>query len=178
MMRKFVVAVMALSLGMAGLAFAGDIKMGFVNAARLLEEAPQAELATKQLEKEFEPRKDEVVAAQKKLAELEEKLHRDGDIMTESQRRSLERTIVSHKRELRRLQDEFRDDLNFRRNEEISKLQKLVSEIIIAMGKEEKYDLILYEGIAYGDKKIDLTDKVLQRLRAITKGASPPSRRK
>ncbi|TPW09091.1 MAG: outer membrane protein, partial [Halothiobacillaceae bacterium] len=57
-------------------------------------------------------------------------------------------------------------DLNFRRNEEIGKLQALVKQIIEKVGKDEKYDLILFDGIAYANERIDLTDKILKRLQA------------
>jgi outer membrane protein len=151
-----------------------ELKMGYVNAARLLEEAPQAELATKRLKQEFAPREDDIVAVQRDLSQMEEELRRNGDVMTEMQRRNMERDIVASKRELRRIQDEFREDLNFRRNEEIGKLQELVKQVIERMGKEEDYDLILFEGIAFANKKIDLTDKILERLNEEMKSAQAP----
>ncbi len=154
-----------------------ELKLGYVNAARLLEEAPQAELATTRLKEEFAPREDNIVALQKELGDLEEQLRRNADVMTESGRRKLEREVVSNKRELRRIQDEFRDDLNFRRNEEIGKLQQLVKEIIEKVGKDEGYDLILFEGIAFANERIDLTDTILQRLERET-GASGSKSRK
>ena len=154
-----------LALASAGSALGQDLKMGYVNAARLLEEAPQAETATARLKEEFAPREEEIIRAQRELNDLEEQARRDADVMSESRLRSLERDILARKREVRRLQDEFRDDLNFRRNEEIGKLQQQVKEIIESMGKEENYDLILYEGIAYASPSVDLTDKILERLR-------------
>lgn len=146
-------------------AIAQELKIGYVNAARLLEEAPQAEAATAKLKQEFAPREEQIVAAQKRITEQEDKLNRDGSVMSEIQRRNSERDIVASKRELRRTQDEFRDDLNFRRNEEIGKLQQLIKGIIEELGKQGNYDLIMFEGIAFANPRIDLTDKVLEKLR-------------
>lgn len=150
---------------LASHAMAADLKVGYVNAARLLEEAPQAEEASRRLKKEFAPREESIMATQKEVADMEEQLRRNADVMTEEGRRKLERDIVAQKRELRRFQDEFREDLNFRRNEEIGKLQQLVKEIIETVGEDEDYDLILYEGIAFANERIDLTVKILERLK-------------
>ena len=148
-----------------------ELKIGYVNAARLLEEAPQAEIATKRLKKEFAPREEALVNTQKEITDLEDKLRRDGTFMSETQRRSAERDLVQQKRDARRIQDEFREDLNFRRNEELSKLQALVKEIIEVVGKDEKFDLIMYEGIAFANERVDITDKILQRLTSDAKNS-------
>lgn len=156
---------------LATTASAVELKIGYVNAARLLEEAPQAEIATKRLKKEFAPREESMISAQKEISDLEDKLRRDGTIMSESQRRTAERDLMQQKRDARRIQDEFREDLNFRRNEELSKLQALVKEIIEVVGKDEKFDLIMYEGIAYANERVDITDKILQRLTSDAKNS-------
>lgn len=148
-----------------------DLKIGYVNAARLLEEAPQAELATKRLKQEFAPREESLVTTQKVISDAEEKLRQEADIMSEGQRRAAERDLMQQKRDARRIQDEFRDDLNFRRNEELGKLQALVKQIIETVGKDEKFDLILFEGIAFANDKVDITDKILERLTAEAKNA-------
>ncbi len=149
---------------MAPLPVMAELKLGYVDAARLLEKAPQADLATKRLKEEFAPREDDILTLQKELAESEDQLRLNGALMTEEGRRKIEREVIANKRDLRRIQDEFREDLTFRRNEEIAKIQVLVRQVIEMVGKEEKYDLILYEGIAYASKHIDLTDKILDRL--------------
>lgn len=178
MKHRWVWVCTALILG-SSWATAAELKIGYVNAARLLDEAPQAEAATKKLKQEFAPREEGIVQKTKALEDLEAQLRRDGATMTESDRRKVDRDIVEQKRELRRLQDEFRDDLGFRRNEEVGKLQRVVKEIIESLGREEKYDLILYEGIAYASRSLDLTDGILTRLKTLAAeggkvGASNP----
>jgi outer membrane protein len=145
-------------------AMAADIKIGFVNAAQVLEKAPQADAARKRLEKEFSPRDKKLVGAQKKVRKLEEKLTRDGAIMSESERRKLERDILSQKRELKRAQEEFREDLNIRRNEAFDKLRRRVFEVINDIAKKEKYDLIVSDGVVYATDRIDITGKVVAQL--------------
>ena len=66
---------------------------------------------------------------------------------------------------MQRASDAFRDDLNLRRNEEMNKLLAAVQKAIEGIGKEQNFDLIVYEGVAYASSTIDMTDKVLERLR-------------
>ncbi|VAW83222.1 hypothetical protein MNBD_GAMMA16-372 [hydrothermal vent metagenome] len=163
--KRYFVALGILLLLWGSPAVNAELKLGYVNAARLLEQAPQAGEATQQLKKEFAPREESIIASQVEAEGLEKEMRRNADVMTEARRRKLEREIVASKRDLRRVQDEFREDLNFRRNEELAKLQQLVKEIIEAVGEDDGYDLILFEGIAFANQRIDLTDKILERLK-------------
>ena len=144
---------------------ADNLKVGFVNAAKVLEQAPQADDARASLEKEFSPRDKSLLNTQKEIRALEDKLTRDGAIMSESERNKLERDIVSRKRDLKRGQEEFREDLNIRRNESFDKLRRRVYEVIVDIAKKEKYDLIVSDGVVYADNRIDITDKVVARLK-------------
>ncbi len=156
--------VLAVGLGWGASVLASGLKVGFVNPARVSAEAPQAEAARQQLEREFAPRDQELVAMQRDVRELEERLQRDAAVMRESEQRELEREILARKREIRRMQDEFREDFNMRRNEELSKLQRRIVETIHALAKEENFDLIVSDGVIFASDAIDITTKVIERL--------------
>jgi len=68
---------------------------------------------------------------------LEDKLTRDGAVMSESERTKLERDILSKRRDMKRTQDEFRDDLNIRRNEVLAKLQKDMYQAVVSLAKDK-----------------------------------------
>lgn len=140
-----------------------DTKIGFVNIAKLMEDAPQVKSATKKMEGEFAPREKELVALQKEIKTLEDKLARDGAMMSESERGKKERDIISMQRELKRAQEEFREDLNIRRNEEMGTLQRKLFDAVVAVAKEQKFDLIV-ESAVYASDKVDVTNEVLKRL--------------
>ena len=147
------------------LSVAQELKIGFVNAAKVLDKAPQAEQARDRLEQEFAPRDKSLVDAQRSLRRLEEKLSQESTLMAEADRRNLERDIIAQKRELKRSQDEFREDFNIRRNEELGKLQRQVYQAIVELAKREGFDLIVNDGaVIYASEQVDITDKVLSRL--------------
>ena len=169
MLKKVFVSIAVLLWLPAAYADAADTRIGIVNTATLLKEAPQAEAARKKLENEFAPRDEKIVALQKLTKNLEEKLAKNVAVLNEAERKKQEREIVAKKRDVKRIREEFTEDFNFRRNEEIGKLQKLVSETILALAVEQKYDIILNESVIYASKQVDITTNVLERLRSLYK---------
>jgi len=147
-----------------GVGVAAEIKVGYVNAVKVIEEAPQGEAALKQLEAEFAPRDRELVATQTRIKRLQEDLEKNALVLKDADRRGKEREILTLKRELKRATQEFREDYNLRRNEELASLQKLVYKAIVEIARQEKFDLILHEGTVYASERIDITEKVLKKL--------------
>jgi outer membrane protein len=157
----FVISFFAISAD----CLAADYKIGVVNAVKVLEGAPQADVARKKLEKEFAARDRELVAAQKALKGLEDRMVKDGAIMSETERSRLERDILNKRREMKRDQEEFREDVNFRRNEEFGKIQRDIVEAIREVAKKDKYDLILGEGVIFASKAVDITNAIIKHLK-------------
>lgn len=155
-----------LALTLIAPAAQAEFKAGFVNTAKLLEEAPQAKDAVAQMEKDFAPREKEMIALQQQVLEVQERLDRDGAIMAAAEREKLERELLSRKRDLKRAQDEFTEDLNIRRNDELTKLQRKLYETIVQLAKDEKFDVIFGDGVVYASDRIDITPMVLKRLSA------------
>ena len=170
------------SLGWAGLvltlsvfaapAVSAEVKIGFVNVAKVLELAPQAEAARNRIEREFAPKDRELLQQQKDVRSLEDRLVKNAAVLSDVERQRNETEIRAAKRELRRAQDEFREDLNLRRSQELSKLQQKVTEVIQVLAKAEKYDLIVSDGVIFAGSRVDITDMVLEHLRADFKKAS------
>ena len=141
-----------------------QMKVGFVDTAKLMESAPQVKAAQTNIEAEFAPREKELVELQRKIRAQEEKLARDTAVMSESENSKLERDILAMRRDLKRSQEEFRDDLNIRRNEVLAKLQREIFDAIVAFAKDKKYDLILGQGVVYSSDRVDITDDILTQL--------------
>ncbi|MHB8729072.1 MAG: OmpH/Skp family outer membrane protein [Sulfuricaulis sp.] len=146
-----------------GQVVSAEIKIGYVNAVKVIEEAPQGEAALKKLEAEFAPRDKKIVSMQNKLKQLEKDLDKNALLLKDSEHRSKEFEIISLKRDISRATQEFREDYNLRRNEELATLQKIVQRTINEIAKQEKYDLIL-ESAVYAGPRADITDKILKKL--------------
>ena len=141
-----------------------DLKIGFVNIPAVLEKAPQAEKAKKRLEQKFSPRDKQLVAQQKEIQSMEAKLTKDASVMSDSQKTNLETDILNKKRDAKRAQQEFSEDFNASRNEELGKLQRRIVEAVRAIAKDQDYDLLLTDGVIYANDQIDITAQVQQKL--------------
>jgi len=170
--KRAVFFVSVLCLMFSGTAFAqkGDLKIGFVNVGQVIEKAPQGEAALKKLEEEFGPRDREIRGMREEVKQLEDDLMKNDLVLDESSRSKKEMELRDKRRALSRATSEFREDYNLRRNEELNNLQKLVIKAIVEIAKKESYDLIVHEpAVIYASDEIDMTDKVLDKLRAETK---------
>ncbi len=164
MIHKFK-ALIFLSLITVSLSIsAAELKIGYVQVDKILKEAPQTAESGKKLEKEFSPRSLELDKIQKKIRALETAIDKEGVVLSATERRTKEREITSLKTEFRRKQLELREDINLRKNEELSSLQDRINEAVRTVSIAEKFDLVVYGGVAYASKKIDITDKVLSHL--------------
>ncbi|MGZ8159490.1 MAG: OmpH family outer membrane protein [Methylobacter sp.] len=144
-----------------------ELKIGFVNIPAVLEKAPQAEKAKKRLEQEFAPRDKQLVAQQKEIQSMEDKMAKDAAVMGESARVNMEKDILNKKRDAKRAQQEFSEDFNVRRNDELGKLQSRIVEVIRGIAKEQSFDLLLTDGVIYANEQIDVTAQVQQKLAAM-----------
>jgi len=95
---------------------------------------------------------------------MEERLAKDAAVMSENERRNLERDIINKRRELKRDEDEFREDLTFRRNEELAKIQTEIVNAIQMVARDNNFDLVMSEGVIFASAKVDMTDMVIKYL--------------
>ncbi len=158
-------AVGVFIVGVSVHAQAADLKIGFVDADRINRESVPAERATKKLEKEFAPREQELRKMEQQIKALQGQLEKEGMTLSESDRRGKEQELGRQTREFQRLQREFREDLNLRRNEELAALFERANRVIKQIAEAEKFDLILQEAV-YRSPRIDITEKVLKALAA------------
>ena len=172
------IALLSLCLGaflLSGQASA-EIKIGVVNFQKLLEEAPQTKTAMQALENEFAPRRRELLTLQNDLKARDEKLQKEGAVMSEADRAKAEKTLRDQQREFSRKAGEFQDDASTRRNEEIGKVQRYLVTEIQAYGNAQGFDLVLGEGVFFAKGPLDVTANVLAVLgtKPTTLPAAPP----
>jgi outer membrane protein len=161
----------ALAVGVSATAHA-ELKIGVVSVPQLIEESPQAKGAMQALQDEFMPRRREIETQQKELKAREEKLTRDSAVMSESERTKAEKDLRDGQRELQRRQNEYVEDLNVRRNEELGKLQRTLLQEVQSYAKAQGFDLVIGDGVLYAKDGINITPAVLGNLQA-RKGPAP-----
>jgi outer membrane protein len=161
MLKKYIFASFAMLFFSAGVL--ADSKIGAINIQKILADAPQAARAKKKIEKDFEPRDQELQRIAKQLKAMQENIDKNAVTMAESERRAKEREFGDLNREFQRKQREFREDLSQRQNEEMAAIFERVNKIVKQLAEAEKYDIIFQEA-AYINPRIDITDKVIKAL--------------
>jgi outer membrane protein len=161
-MNRIKLALCAVLLA-AGTAVAGDFKVGIVDTERVLRESAPAMKAEKKIEKEFSERDLEIKKTMKQAKDVQALLEKESGGLSDADRRNKERELSALNVNLQRLQREFREDLNLRKNEELAVVLERANKAIQSIAETEKYDLILQEAV-YRNPRIDITDKVIKSL--------------
>jgi len=167
-MTKSLLSIQALTLAVGMLAFANvqaqeSSKIAFVSTERIFREAAPAKAAQAKLEQEFAKREKDLADMAARLKATSEKLDKDAAVLSESDRVKRQRDLADQDTEFQRRQREFREDLNQRRNEELSVVLERTNGVIRKIAEAEKYDIVFQEAV-YASKRIDITDKVLKEL--------------
>ncbi len=149
-----------------------EMKVGVVNFQKLLEEAPQSKTVMQTLETEFASRRRELLTMQTDMKARDDKLQKEGAVMSEADRVKAEKTLRDQQREFQRKGSEFQDDVSTRRNEEIGKLQRYLVTEIQGYASAQGFDLVLGEGVFYAKAPLDITANILAVL--ATKPANVP----
>ncbi|NDY90682.1 OmpH family outer membrane protein [Ideonella livida] len=155
---------LVLAIG-ASAATAQELKIGYVNGERVLRESLPAKAAQAKLEAEFKKRETELNDFGNKLRSLAEKLEKDSPMLAESERTRRQRELAEQQREFERRRRELLEDLNQRKNEELSRVTEAASKVIKQIFEQEKYDLILQE-VVFAGPRVDITKKVIDALNA------------
>ena len=144
-----------------------EVKIGFVKVDQILKEAPQASESNKKLEAEFKVRTEKLKNEISDLNKKEKEYQKNSLTMSDSEKEKNQKKLQEARIDIQRSERELREDIDLRRREEISKLQNKVTKVIELIAKRDKYDLILYTGVAYASDNVDMTSIVLKELNNI-----------
>ncbi len=144
---------------------ADELKIGFVDTSSVMRDAPQADSAREKLQNLFAPREKAIANNEKKLSKLEKTFSKNSTFISREDKTKKERKIFILQRDIKRAKQEFNEDLNIKRNDELNKLQKLVFKTIVNYAKKNNYDAILGESVLFANKRVDVTAEVLKMLR-------------
>jgi outer membrane protein len=169
-MLKSAVAT-ALLVAASAAVSAQDLKIGYINAERVLRESVPAKAALAKLEAEFGKRERELVEAANRLKAAGDKLEKELPTLSEAERNRRQRDIVEQERDHQRKRREYQEDLNQRRNEEHQAILERANRVVRQIFEQEKFDMILQEAIVdpkgpLVSARVDITKKVMDALNA------------
>ena len=144
------------------------LRIGFVSTERIMRDSTPAKAAQAKIEQDFSRREKELQDLGNRLRTASEKLEKDSAVLAENDRSRRQRELAEMDRDFQRRQREFREDLNQRRNEELSAVLERANRAIKEIAEREKFDLILQEAV-FVSPRLDITELVVKQLNAASR---------
>ena len=158
---RILLAVLA-AVGFASTVHGQSVRIGYVDMKRVLDNAPQVVAGRDQLDLEFRPRNERIEADEARARSMEQRLA--GGDLTDDARVRLERELRELQRNINRRREDLRDELSFRRTEEVQRLEGQINVAVQEIARQNGFDLILSSPVIYADPALDITDLILDQL--------------
>ncbi len=155
--------LLAAAMATAALAHAQDVKIGFVDAARLERESVQGKQAMALLKEEFESREREVVELQNRIKEERDRFEAERLTLSKSALAERWKPIGEMMKKSDRMVYAMQEDMRLRRGQLMADFLRERTKAISAVGKAQDFDLVVQEAI-FSSKRIDITDQVLAEM--------------
>ena len=162
-MKRFLPILLLLLTFVATTATAQQLRVGYVDMKNVLDNAPQVLAGREKLDLEFRPRNETIEFQERQVQSMDDRLQM-GDL-TEDARVRLDRELREMQRNVNRQKEDLRDELSFRRTEEVQKLEDQINQAVQQIARDNGYDLILSSPVIYVDPSLDITQQILGQLR-------------
>lgn len=185
-MKKLIIGMVGgVALSFAGLCLAdassvaataatGSIKIGVVDAQKVLADSSQAAAARAALEKQFKPQQDKINAEQTQLQADMDKLNKNGAVMRATDKQKLQTQITTERNQLANDQQQLQQSLM---NAQYQAMQDLINQLRSVIGQVAKKDnlnvVLPANGVAYADSTVmDITADVETAFKASSANTS------
>tara|TARA_B110000263_G_scaffold249371_1_gene266798 strand:+ start:2875 stop:3399 length:525 start_codon:yes stop_codon:yes gene_type:complete len=151
-----------------------EVKIGYLNADKILTELDEVRQVQIQLEKEQRKIESNYMNLEMELDSLLRSYEQQKMLMSEERRRKLEKTLTDKQAELQRFQMEKvgpQGEIYKIHDQLMAPVYAKIDEAIQKVGKQEGYDYIfnvVSGGIVYALPQYDLTDLVVKELEKIS----------
>ncbi len=162
-MKRFLPILLLLFMVVATPATAQQLRIGYVDMKQVLDNAPQVLAGREKLDLEFRPRNETIEFQDRQVQTMDDRLQMGN--LSEDARIRLDRELREMRRNVNRQREDLRDELSFRRTEEVQKLEDQINQAVEEIARNNGYDLILSSPVIYADPSLDITQLILDQLR-------------
>jgi outer membrane protein len=155
-----------LIVGLLGLntAFA-DSKIGILDMQQVMQQSPEVANLNKQLQDQFKPRQEKIMAAQKNLQDEMGKMNKDAAVMNDKNKEKMVQKINADRQAYQTLVQSFQQDLNSAQNKVMQKFMGNLQNAVNSVAKEGQYTMVLNRAaVPYFDPAADVTKQVLSKI--------------
>ena len=145
--------------------FADGTKIGVVDLQKIMQTATQMKSIQEKLEKEFKPRRDKLVAMEDGLKKDMEQFKRDSAVLSQTQKKDLEKKIVATQQQFEREGQQYQQELSTAHNEAMEEFYNKIRAAIAKVAQSDKYDVVLQKDAApFSVDALDVTAKVMKEI--------------
>ena len=162
-MKRLLPTLLLLCTVIATPAMAQQLRVGYVDMKQVLDNAPQVLAGREKLDLEFRPRNETIEFQERQVQDMDDRLQMGN--LSEDARIRLDRELREMRRNVNRQKEDLRDELSFRRTEEVQNLEDQINEAVQEIARDNGYDLILSSPVVYADPSLDITQLILDQLR-------------
>ena len=140
-------------------------KIGFVDMTLLIDNSPQISKARASINSEFEVQYSDIEQKTTDLELLENRITKNGAIMTITELSKLQERARILERQIRRAKEDLNDAISIRNNLVLNKIQDELRVLVKQYAIDHDYDAILINAILYVSPEMDITQEILQMLK-------------
>ena len=163
----FLFFTLVFSHAQAGLFSDQALKIGYINIDHVVNSSPQFIQANQRVIKEFKPHEEQLLALSEDLQALVDKLNNSKDKLTQVQIKDSITSIKSLEKRIKAKALSLKQQLKEKNNQELGKIQTLINQVIAEVAKEQNFDLILYQEVAYASENVNITKIISQKLKRL-----------
>ncbi len=156
------ICVVIFGLLLAATVNAQQLRIAYVDMKQVLDNAPQVVAGRATLDKEFRARNDAIEMDEFRAGTLETRLAQ-ADLSSDN-KLALERELRELHRNISRRKEDLRDELSFRRTEEVQRLEDQINVAVQVIAQRNGFDLIISSPVVYASPDLDITDLILEQL--------------
>lgn len=131
-----------LLLGLAVGAFA-QVKMAIINSQVAVIETAEIKKAQVELEAKYKPRQTQMEAVQKEIAQVQQQLQAGQGKLTPQAEQDLNIRGQRKQRELQRLDEDLRSEVDRERNEILGRSGQRMQDVVKKLAEERGYDVVI-----------------------------------
>ena len=159
-----------LLLTVGGNAYAIDpARMGFVDLPRIMEATGMTEASDAEAKKVVTEARARLESEQQAIQKMQEDFKRDEAIMSESQRSSKQQAIQSRMQAYQQMAVDLQQEINRKKMQHAARALQPVQKVIAEIAAQEGLNAVFERSdsaLLFVDDSMDLTDRVIERLRA------------
>lgn len=149
---------------------AAEVKIGYVDMQRALNESEAGKNAKVQMENEYKTMQTELVQREKELQSFQETLQKQGMMLSDKGRKEKEREYQNMVKEYKRWREDRLAEFKRKERDFTKATLKGLADVVKKLGEDEKFTVILERGQAiYFSATTDLTDRVINIFNSTSK---------